>query len=94
MSTRSCPWIMKEFRTLLSPFIARLFSESLAMGCFPDRYKHAIITLLLKKSNMDASQLKTYRSISHLPFLSTLLERAVHSQLQAFLDANMAMLSK
>ena len=38
-------WIVREFRTLLSPFIARLFNESLATGCFPERYKHAIISL-------------------------------------------------
>ena len=92
MSIRFCPtWIVKEFRTLLSPFITRLFNESLVMGCFPERYNNAIITPLLKKSNMDASQLKSYRSVSNLSFLSKLLERAVHSQLQAFLDANRAM---
>ena len=84
-------WIVKEFRTLLSPFITRLFNESLTTGCFPERDKHAIITPLMKKSNMDVSQLKSYRPVSHLPFLSKPLERAIHSQLQAFLDANSAM---
>ena len=34
--------IVKEFRTLLLPFIARLFNVSLATGCIPERYKHAI----------------------------------------------------
>ena len=42
----------------------------------------------LLRANMDASQLKSYRPVSNFPFLSKLLERAVHSQLQAFLDAN------
>ena len=68
-------WIVKEFRTLLSPFIARLFNESLATSCFPERYKHAIITPRLKKSNIDASQLKSYRPVSNLPFLMKLLEK-------------------
>ena len=84
-------WIVKEFSTLLSPFIVRLFNESFATGCFPERYKYAIITPLLKKSNMDTSQRKSYRPVSNLPFLSKLLERAVHSKLQAFLNANSAM---
>ena len=66
-------WIVKEFRTLLLLFIAWLFNESLATSCFPEQYKHAIITPLLKKRNMDASQLKSYRSVSNLPFLSKLL---------------------
>ena len=74
-------WIVKEFCMLLLSFIAWLFNESLATGCFPQRYKHAIIMPLLKKSNMDASQLKSYRPVSDLPFVSKLLERAVHSQL-------------
>ena len=83
-------WIVKEFRTLLLSFVARLFFESLATGCFPERRKHAIITPLLKKSTKDASQLQTYIPVSKLSFLSKLLERAVHSQLRTFLDANSA----
>ena len=64
--------------------------SSPATGCFPERYKHTIITPLSVKSNMDASQLQSYRPFSNLPFLSKLLERAVHSQLQSILDANSA----
>ena len=92
MSTRSCPtWIVKAFCTLLSPFIARRFNESLATGCFPQRSKHAIIAPLSAKSNIDASQLKSNRPVSNLPLLLKLLERVVHCQLQAFLDADIAM---
>ena len=50
-------WIVKEFRTRLSPFIARLFNESLAAGCFTQQYKHAIIAPLLKNISMNVSQL-------------------------------------
>ena len=91
MSIRSCPDVDRE-RVLNSVIAihARLFNESLATGCFPERYKHAIIMPLLKKSNMDASQLRSYRPVSNLPLLSKLLERAVHSQLQAFRDTNSA----
>jgi len=34
-------WLVKELRTLLSPFIALLFNKSLATGCFPRKYGHA-----------------------------------------------------
>ena len=54
---------------------------------------HLVSLILLKKSNMDASQLKRYIPVYNLPFLSKLLETEVHSQLQAFLDANSAMLA-
>ena len=63
-------WLIREFRSLLSPFIALLFNESLATGCFPTKFKHALVfPLLLKKSNMDVNQLKSFRPVSNLPFL-------------------------
>ena len=79
-------WIVKELRSSLSPFIALLFNKSLSTGCFPSAYKHAIVTPLLKKENLDANQLKNYRPVSNLSLLSKLLERVVKDQLQAFLD--------
>src|SRR5208282_4567204 len=44
-------WLIKEFRGLLSPFIALLFNKSLATGCLPTKFKHALVFPLLKKSN-------------------------------------------
>src|SRR5208282_3485540 len=79
-------WLIKEFRSLLSPFIALLFNESLITGCFPTKFKHALVFPLLKKSNMDVNQLKSFRPVSNLPFLSKLLEKVVQTQLQAYLD--------
>jgi len=37
---------------------------------------------------LDASEMKNYRPVSNLPFLSKLLERIVQSRLQTFLDRN------
>jgi hypothetical protein len=79
-------WLVKEFRGLLSPFITLLFNESLTTGCFPARYKHAVVFPLLKKSKLDASELKNFRPVSNLPFLSKLLEKVAQTKLQAFLD--------
>ena len=42
----------------------------------------------LKKDNLDATQLKNYRPISNLSFLSKLLETVVQKCLQSFLDQN------
>ena len=44
-------------------------------------FKHAIVTPLLKKSNLDPNVLKHYRPVSNLPFLSKILERVVLRQL-------------
>ena len=48
-------WIVKEFRTRLSPFIARFFNESLATGCFSQKFNHAIITPLLKQHGRESA---------------------------------------
>jgi hypothetical protein len=81
-------WLVKDMRALLSPFVAILFNTSLATGCFPSEFKQAIVRPLLKKSGLDASQMKNYRPVSNLSFLSKLLERIVQTRLQAFLDSN------
>ena len=48
----------------------------------------ALVHPLLKKSNLDKSELKNFRPISNLTFLSKLIERAVCSQLTLFLESN------
>ena len=47
----------------------------LITGCFPSEFKLAIVRPLLKKSGLDATDLKNYRPVSSLSFLSTLLDR-------------------
>ena len=75
-------------RSLLSPFVALLFNASLVSGFFPSEFKQAVIRPLLKKSGLDAGELKNFRPVSNLAFLSKLLERVVQCRLQAFLDSN------
>jgi len=81
-------WLVKEMWVLLAPFIALLFNRSLAVGYFPTEIKQAVVRPLLKKSGLDAVDLKNYRSVSNLSFLSKLLEKVVQVRLQAFLDGN------
>jgi len=38
-------------------------NRSLVTGCFPSEFKHAIVRPLLKKSGLDASDLKNYRPV-------------------------------
>jgi len=81
-------WLVKDFRGLLSPFVAVLCNVSLLTGCFPSDFKQAIIRPLLKKSGLDTGDMKNFRSMSNLSLLSKLLERVVLCRLQAFLDSN------
>ena len=54
----------------------------------PEPSKKAVVKPLIKKSNLDPEVLSNYRTVSNLPYLSKILERAVADQLQARLDAN------
>ena len=47
----------------------------------------AIMTPILKKPNLDPSDISNFRPISNLSFLSKLLERAICRQLTAYLES-------
>ena len=78
--------MVKEHSSLLSPFIALLFSESLSTGDFPSKYKHAMVIPLLKENNMDDNGMKSFRQVSNLLYLSKLREKAIQTRLQSNLD--------
>jgi len=51
-------------------------------------FKNAVVKPLLKKDGVDTSQMKNYRPVSNLSFISKLLERVAQIRLQEFLDSN------
>ena len=69
-------WLVKDMQSLLSPIITLLFNKSLATGCFPSQFKKAVVRPLLKKSGLDVSQMKNYRPVSNLSFLSKLFRES------------------
>ena len=50
--------------------------------------KHALVTALLKKTGLNANDIKNYRPISNLSFVSKLLERHVAVDLRRYIDEN------
>ena len=77
-----------QYLDLLLPAITNIMNESLTSGIFPLEFKTAIVKPLLKKSSLDPSNLKNYRPISNLPYLSKLLERLVLHQLFSHLTTH------
>ena len=80
--------LLKEVFPILGPSILYMINQSLSTGTVPSTFKVAVITPLLKKTNLDPEVLQNYRPISNLPFLSKLLERTVASQFTDFLSKN------
>ena len=72
----------------LLPFISDIINSSLSTGTVPDSFKSAIVRPLLKKHNLDPNELKNYRPVSNLSFLSKLLEKTVLNQLNTHLSSN------
>ena len=63
-----------------------MLNRSLSTGDFPSRWKEACIFPTLKKGNVNAFSVTSYRPISNLPVLSKLLEKVVSTQLLTYLN--------
>lgn len=81
-------WLFKSCAYDLAPFITLLFNNSLQLGTFPEQFKYASLTPILKKASLDPCEPSSYRPISNLPVLSKILERAVLTQLLKYLHNN------
>ena len=83
--------LLHECLDELLPVLTKIVNQSLSTGIFPTAFKHATISPLLKKAQLDKNLLKNYRPVSNLPFLSKILEKVVLRQLSDHL-ANTGML--
>ena len=60
----------------------------MAEGFVPSTWKQAVVTPLIKKTSLPKEELKNYRPLSGLCFISKLVERVVASQIKQHLDDN------
>ena len=81
------PLLIRHLDSLIE-FITSIINESLQSGVVPSVFKHALVTPLLKKSNLSPEELKNFRPVSNLPFLSKILEKIVLVQLNSHLTEN------
>ncbi len=92
--TKSCqldPWptfLVKDYVDILLSPITKLVNISLRDGIFPHRFKEAVVTPLIKKSSLPKNELKNYRPVSGLCFISKLVERVVAAQVKSHLELN------
>ena len=57
-------------------------------GRLPASQQHAIVTLRLKRSGLDPTDIANFLPVSNLTFMSKVIERAAASQLNTYLSAN------
>jgi len=71
---------------VLLPYLTSMINASLREGHLPATQKHAILTPLLKKPYFDSSDLKNYRPVSNLAFISKVVERIIAQKLVSYLQ--------
>ena len=81
-------WILKCCLDTLNPVITKIVNLSLTSGIFPERLKSVIITLVIKISHLDKNELKSYRPVSNIPFLSKIIEKAAIEQISNHMTEN------
>jgi len=63
-------FLLKDSLDVLLTYVTAMVNASLRDGRLPASQKTAIITPLLKKPSLDAGDLKSYRPVSNLTFMS------------------------
>ena len=69
-------------------YVTKVYNYSLASGTFPSHFKDSLVIPLLKKPSLDCNNLKNYRPVSNLSFISKVLERIVYYQFLNHITAN------
>ncbi len=77
--------LLKELPVAEEPLL-NIINSSLSLGHVPKPFKLAVIKPLIKKPQLDPSELANYRPISNLPFMSKILEKVVSAQMCSFLQ--------
>ena len=76
--------LLKEMLPEVVHPLLNIINSSLSLGYVPKTFKLAIVKPLVKKPQLDLTELANYRPISNLPFLSKILEKPGSSQLCSF----------
>ena len=80
--------LLKDHLDLIAPVITAIVNESLSTGVFPTCLKHSLKRPLLKKQGLDQENLKNYRPIANIPFLSKIIEKVLALQMYSYLETN------
>ncbi|KAI2646336.1 RNA-directed DNA polymerase from mobile element jockey [Labeo rohita] len=69
--------LLKELLPVAEEPLLNIINSSLSLGHVPKPFKLAVIKPLIKKPQLDPSELANYRPISNLPFMSKILEKVI-----------------
>ena len=73
---------------LLLPFMCEAINTSIEECTFPQNLKKAVITPIIKDSTSDRNNLRNYRPVSCLSFMSKIFEKVLYNQIYNHLKVN------
>ena len=74
-------FLHRESINVISPYLTAMVNTSLRCGCLPASQKMAGVTPFLKKASLYPYELKNYRPVTSLSFVSKLVETVAVKQL-------------
>ena len=80
--------LSKQCLNNLVSLITVIVNASLPAGIVPEQFKQALGTPHLKKPRLDLNDMKNFRPVSNLLFISKILEKVVLTQLRNQLSSN------
>ena len=76
--------LLMECLVNILPSLIDLFNSSLASGIFPQCFRSALVTPILKKRCLDHNDLNNYRPVSNLCFIAKILEKLALSHVSSY----------
>jgi predicted nucleic acid-binding Zn-ribbon protein len=80
--------LVKTSLDVLLPTLTKIVNHSLSSATVPTSLKSATVTPLLKKSSLNGEDMKNYRPVSNLPYLSKLIEKVVVKRLNTHMSTH------
>jgi len=78
--------LLKKLMPVLFTPINNIINKSITEKNMPAQLKQAIVKPLLKKASLDKENLKNYRPVSNLPFISKIIEKVAVKQVEKHLS--------
>ena len=80
--------VLKNCLDIIITPITDIINISMETSTFPQNFKEAHVRPLLKKTSLSKNELKNYRPVSNLGFISKIIENIVANRLQAHIKNN------
>jgi hypothetical protein len=80
--------LLKDSLDTLIPVLTKIVNLSMTSSAVPSKFKTAVVLPLIKKVLLYREDLKNYRPVSNLPYISKLTEKVVVRQMNSHMTEN------